>query len=205
MKRNVRHVHQERQYNRLVVHAAQILRQDHHKMWQLKKAIGKHWNSVVSLLWSYSTIPECFPVQKTQPNFRYEIFFISFRKWKTNNRWWTWQLNELFLFFFQIKHCDIFPNKQSLQLKIREVRQKSMSQSAFTPGPQSAGPTTPSDVNTATPTSNTNAIGKWWMKRNIIQIRTMNWILNANPLFRSVLYRWSTIATKATKSTIREN
>lgn len=68
------------------------------------------------------------------------------------------------LSFFQMKHCDIFPNKQSLQLKIREVRQKSMSQSGFTPGPQSAGPMTPNDMNTITPTSTssttTNAIGK---------------------------------------------
>lgn len=63
-----------------------------------------------------------------------------------------------------MKHCDIFPNKQSLQLKIREVRQKSMSQSGFTPGPQSAGPMTPNDMNLITPTSTsstiTNAIGK---------------------------------------------
>lgn len=43
-----------------------------------------------------------------------------------------------------MKHSDIFPNKQSLQLKIREVRQKSMSQTGFTP--QSAGPTTPNDA-----------------------------------------------------------
>lgn len=50
-----------------------------------------------------------------------------------------------------MKHRDIFPNKQSLQLKIREVRQKSMSQPGFTPGPQSAGPMTPSE-----PTTNSN-------------------------------------------------
>lgn len=62
-----------------------------------------------------------------------------------------------------MKHIDIFPNKQSLQLKIREVRQKSMSQSGFTPGPQSAGPTTPIDISAMTPTSAAsaaNAIGK---------------------------------------------
>lgn len=43
---------------------------------------------------------------------------------------------------FQMKHSDIFPNKQSLTLKIREVRQKYMGQSAG-PTPHSAGPTTP--------------------------------------------------------------
>lgn len=63
-----------------------------------------------------------------------------------------------------MKHSDIFPNKQSLQLKIREVRQKSMSQPGFTPGPQSAGPTTPCESMAATPTSTTlsttSAIGK---------------------------------------------
>lgn len=61
-----------------------------------------------------------------------------------------------------MKHSDIFPNKQSLQLKIREVRQKSMSQPGFTPGPQSAGPMTPSESSTPTTAtlSNTNAIGK---------------------------------------------
>ncbi|XP_055318978.1 putative transcription factor capicua isoform X6 [Sitodiplosis mosellana] len=56
---------------------------------------------------------------------------------------------------FQMKHSDIFPNKQSLQLKIREVRQKSMSQPGFTPGPQSAGPITPCESIAATPTSTT--------------------------------------------------
>jgi hypothetical protein len=35
----------------------------------------------------------------------------------------------------QIAHSDIFPNKQSLQLKIREVRQKYMAQPGFTPQP----------------------------------------------------------------------
>lgn len=51
----------------------------------------------------------------------------------------------------QIKHSDTFPNKQSLQLKIREVRQKSMSQPGFTP--QSAGPMTPCESNQNTPAS----------------------------------------------------
>ncbi|XP_050067810.1 serine-rich adhesin for platelets [Anopheles maculipalpis] len=47
---------------------------------------------------------------------------------------------------FQLAHSDIFPNKQSLQLKIREVRQKSMAQQpGFTP--QSAGPITPTEMN----------------------------------------------------------
>ena len=50
---------------------------------------------------------------------------------------------EYFSYFIKMKHCDTFPNKQSLQLKIREVRQKIMSQSGVTP--QSAGPTTPID------------------------------------------------------------
>ncbi|XP_061498425.1 protein capicua homolog isoform X9 [Anopheles gambiae] len=46
---------------------------------------------------------------------------------------------------FQLAHSDIFPNKQSLQLKIREVRQKSMAQQpGFTP--QSAGPITPTEI-----------------------------------------------------------
>lgn len=34
---------------------------------------------------------------------------------------------------FQILHSEVFPNKQSLQLKIREVRQKCMAQPGFTP------------------------------------------------------------------------
>lgn len=59
----------------------------------------------------------------------------------------------------QMKHSDIFPNKQSLQLKIREVRQKSMSQPGFTP--QSAGPMTPNESNLNTPVSaaTINSIG----------------------------------------------
>lgn len=46
-------------------------------------------------------------------------------------------------FHSQIAHNDIFPSKQSLQLKIREVRQKYMAQPGFTP--QSAGPYTPNE------------------------------------------------------------
>lgn len=34
---------------------------------------------------------------------------------------------------FQAMHTDIFPSKSSLQLKIREVRQKLMAQSSHTP------------------------------------------------------------------------
>lgn len=34
---------------------------------------------------------------------------------------------------FQAQHTDIFPNKASLQLKIREVRQKLMAQNSQTP------------------------------------------------------------------------
>ncbi|KAM7362771.1 putative transcription factor capicua isoform 2-T2 [Cochliomyia hominivorax] len=44
---------------------------------------------------------------------------------------------------FQTKHIDVFPRRQDLQLKIREVRQKQMNQSGYTP--QSAGPMTPSE------------------------------------------------------------
>lgn len=54
-----------------------------------------------------------------------------------------------------MKHSDIFPNKQSLQLKIREVRQKSMSQPGFTP--QSAGPMTPCDTGTPVATNTPSA------------------------------------------------
>ncbi|XP_046805452.1 putative transcription factor capicua [Lucilia cuprina] len=46
---------------------------------------------------------------------------------------------------FQTKHIDVFPRRQDLQLKIREVRQKQMNQSGYTP--QSAGPMTPSENN----------------------------------------------------------
>nr|CAI5864012.1 unnamed protein product [Callosobruchus analis] len=43
---------------------------------------------------------------------------------------------------FQAQHADIFPNKASLQLKIREVRQKMMAQSSLTPSSVSS-PLTP--------------------------------------------------------------
>lgn len=47
---------------------------------------------------------------------------------------------------FQAEHSHIFPRRQDLQLKIREVRQKYMGQPGFTP--QSAGPTTPIETST---------------------------------------------------------
>lgn len=59
---------------------------------------------------------------------------------------------------FQAEHADIFPTKASLQLKIREVRQKLMAQNnqltpltpgAGTPGPQSAGPHEPLKVSSS--------------------------------------------------------
>uniref|UniRef100_A0A1I8MG44 Uncharacterized protein n=1 Tax=Musca domestica TaxID=7370 RepID=A0A1I8MG44_MUSDO len=65
---------------------------------------------------------------------------------------------------FQKKHIDVFPRRQDLQLKIREVRQKQMNQSGYTP--HSAGPITPSEnsnqslssamLTTATTNSNSN-------------------------------------------------
>ncbi|KAG5896688.1 hypothetical protein JTB14_002535 [Gonioctena quinquepunctata] len=45
---------------------------------------------------------------------------------------------------FQAQHSDIFPNKASLQLKIREVRQKMMAQSSLTPSSASS-PVTPAE------------------------------------------------------------
>ncbi|XP_055541968.1 putative transcription factor capicua isoform X2 [Wyeomyia smithii] len=55
---------------------------------------------------------------------------------------------------FQLAHSDIFPNKQSLQLKIREVRQKCMAQQpGFTP--HSAGPMTPTDLGAGTTSEQT--------------------------------------------------
>ena len=51
---------------------------------------------------------------------------------------------------FQSKHSDIFPNKMCLQLKIREVRQKMMAQSAQAVREFGENPSTPSAVTTAT-------------------------------------------------------
>ncbi|XP_039232478.1 putative transcription factor capicua isoform X13 [Drosophila yakuba] len=51
---------------------------------------------------------------------------------------------------FQSKHSDVFPRKQDLQLKIREVRQKLLGQASCTP--HSAGPNTPSDSNSSSTT-----------------------------------------------------
>ncbi|XP_028141757.1 putative transcription factor capicua isoform X1 [Diabrotica virgifera virgifera] len=45
---------------------------------------------------------------------------------------------------FQAQHSDIFPNKASLQLKIREVRQKIMAQNSLTPSSVSS-PLTPAE------------------------------------------------------------
>ncbi|KAJ8930843.1 hypothetical protein NQ314_016260 [Rhamnusium bicolor] len=45
---------------------------------------------------------------------------------------------------FQAQHSDIFPTKSSLQLKIREVRQKMMAQSSLTPSSANS-PLTPAD------------------------------------------------------------
>lgn len=63
------------------------------------------------------------------------------------------------LLFSQIKHSDIFPNKQSLQLKIREVRQKSMSQPGFTPTTPSEPNTTGGSVSVTTTTSTSTTSG----------------------------------------------
>ncbi|XP_055378057.1 probable serine/threonine-protein kinase DDB_G0282963 [Condylostylus longicornis] len=49
---------------------------------------------------------------------------------------------------FQAQHKDIFPRRQDLQLKIREVRQKHMSQPGFTPQSATPGPATPIENST---------------------------------------------------------
>lgn len=103
-----------------------------------------------------------FPSSKDTTEFqvrRYELLV----KYETTFQYGT-EFNE-FICLFQMKHIHVFPNKQSLQLKIREVRQKSMSQPGFTPGPQSAGPATPSESIAMTPTTATiittiNSMGK---------------------------------------------
>lgn len=48
---------------------------------------------------------------------------------------------------FQASHTDIFPNKSSLQLKIREVRQKLMAQNSLTPSSANSqsSPLTPAE------------------------------------------------------------
>ncbi|XP_017113655.1 putative transcription factor capicua isoform X11 [Drosophila elegans] len=58
---------------------------------------------------------------------------------------------------FQTKHIDVFPRKQDLQLKIREVRQKLLGQASCTP--HSAGPNTPSDSNSSSTTLSANSTG----------------------------------------------
>lgn len=58
--------------------------------------------------------------------------------------------------YFQTKHIDVFPRKQDLQLKIREVRQKHMGQPGYTP--HSAGPVTPSENNFTTTTNTAGGV-----------------------------------------------
>ncbi|XP_043946813.1 putative transcription factor capicua isoform X8 [Drosophila biarmipes] len=58
---------------------------------------------------------------------------------------------------FQTKHIDVFPRKQDLQLKIREVRQKLLGQASCTP--HSAGPNTPSDSNSSSTTLSASSTG----------------------------------------------
>lgn len=78
-----------------------------------------------------------FPASKDTTEF--QVFTYS-----TANR----IINQRFLFKHnQLKHSDIFPNKQSLQLKIREVRQKYKGQAACTP--HSAGPSTPVETSSS--------------------------------------------------------
>lgn len=133
-------------------------------MWLLKKVIVKHWSNAVNWLWNCLTRLECSQVQKILPNFRWVNYqtivltgvnLISMTNCQSIPILLITKYHISFWFFFvlQMKHIDIFPNKQSLQLKIREVRQKSMSQSGFTPGPQSAGPTTPGEMSANAPTS----------------------------------------------------
>ncbi|XP_050532472.1 putative transcription factor capicua isoform X5 [Daktulosphaira vitifoliae] len=56
---------------------------------------------------------------------------------------------------FQANHSDIFPNKSSLQLKIREVRQKLMAHSTLTPSSVSAL-NSPIETSSNAPSSTTN-------------------------------------------------
>ncbi|XP_043064916.1 putative transcription factor capicua isoform X3 [Drosophila ficusphila] len=58
---------------------------------------------------------------------------------------------------FQTRHIDVFPRKQDLQLKIREVRQKLLGQASCTP--HSAGPNTPSDSNSSSTTLSASSTG----------------------------------------------
>lgn len=51
----------------------------------------------------------------------------------------------------QNEHCDIFPNKTSLQLKIREVRQKLMAQNSSSGGPLNSPLPSGSDSTCTTP------------------------------------------------------
>lgn len=56
---------------------------------------------------------------------------------------------------FQSDHCDIFPNKTSLQLKIREVRQKLMAHNNTSGGPLNSPLPSGSESNCTTPGSST--------------------------------------------------
>lgn len=47
---------------------------------------------------------------------------------------------------FQAQHSDIFPNKASLQLKIREVRQKMMAQNTSLTPSSVSSPLTPAEA-----------------------------------------------------------
>ncbi|XP_050430424.1 putative transcription factor capicua isoform X2 [Adelges cooleyi] len=56
---------------------------------------------------------------------------------------------------FQANHAEIFPNKSSLQLKIREVRQKLMAHNTLTPSSASAL-NSPNETSSNTPSSSTH-------------------------------------------------
>lgn len=66
----------------------------------------------------------------------------------------------MFFSYIQAKHSDIFPTKSSLQLKIREVRQKLMAQS--NPTPTTAG-NVPSPLPQVSMESNINPAGKFFL------------------------------------------
>lgn len=101
-----------------------------------KRDTAKRWNNDGSWSWNCSIRAACFPAPRTPMIFRWVI--------ERQSIYLTTISNHIIISHPQMKHSEIFPNKQSLQLKIREVRQKSMSQTAFTP--HSAGPTTPNDA-----------------------------------------------------------
>jgi len=59
-----------------------------------------------------------------------------------------------FFVLFQANHSDIFPNKSSLQLKIREVRQKLMAHNTLTPSSANALNSPSESSTTNTPSKN---------------------------------------------------